>query len=64
MTNENFEGFPEEDRLVIKFHELDLKVLDGLVRTRAEFVAARDREKEAAKTVGGTKKKRFDKTPW
>ena len=64
LTNENFEGFPEEDRLVIKFHELDLKVLDGLVRTRAEFVAARDREKEAAKTVGGTKKKRFDKTPW
>jgi hypothetical protein len=64
LTNENFEGFPEEDRLVISFHELDLKVLDGLVRTRAEFVTARDREKEAAKTVGGTKKKRFDKTPW
>ena len=30
LTNENFEGFPEEDRLVISFHELDLRGLDGL----------------------------------
>jgi len=64
LTNENFEGFPEEDRLVISFHDLDLTVLDGLVRTRSEFVTARDRERETAKTVGGATKKRFDKTPW
>jgi hypothetical protein len=47
LTNENFEGFPEEDRLAIGLHELDLRVLDGLVRTRVEFVTARDREKES-----------------
>ena len=64
LTNENFEGFPEEDRLAIGLHELDLRVLDGLVRTRVEFVTARDREKEIAKTDGGVKKKRYDKSPW
>jgi hypothetical protein len=38
--------------------------LEGLVESCAEFVKARDREKELAKSFEGPKKERYDKSPW
>ena len=64
LTNEDFTGFPSEDRVEISLEDVDLKVLCSLVKTRNEFVVEKELQKEIAKAAGISGKKRFDKTPW
>ena len=52
------------DRLVFTLTDLDLNIFNALVRTRAGFVADREKQKEAPKVSGASGRKRFDKTPW
>lgn len=49
LTNEVFDGFDRSLRLQVCWAELDLQVLEGLVRTRGEFEAARAEARELAK---------------
>eukprot|EP00435_Cladocopium_sp_Y103_P050988 s1843_g15.t1 len=64
LTNEDYTGFSEDLRVLVSWDDLDLPILKMLLKTRDDFVEAREREKEVAKRDPQKTKKRFDKTPW
>eukprot|EP00435_Cladocopium_sp_Y103_P055439 s205_g18.t1 len=64
LTNEDFTGFAEDLRVQISLDDIDLKILNALVKTRNGFVEARDQQKLLAKKDTEKAKKRFDKTSW
>ena len=64
LTNEEFSGFREDQRVVLTWSSLELSVLMELVRTRTEFDLARDAAREAAKVAPKLRKGNVDKSPW
>ena len=64
LTNEVFTGFDDALRVGVTWSEIDLEVLDCLVRTHDEFEAAKIAAREAAKFAPKVKGKKFDKSPW
>ena len=64
LTNEVYDGFEQAQRLHVSWGDLDLGVLDGLIRTREEFVRLREVAKESSKLAPKVKGKKFDKSPW
>ena len=49
LTNEEFSGFREDQRVVLTWSSLELSVLMELVRTRTEFDLARTRQERPPK---------------
>lgn len=64
LTNEIFTGFEESARIRLKWEDIELDVLNALVQTRAQFDAARESAREAAKLEPKSSKKRYDKSQW
>ena len=64
LTNEVFTGFDDALRIGVTWSEVDLEVLNSLVRTHDEFEAAKIAAREAAKFAPKVKGKKFDKSPW
>ena len=64
LTNEIFTGFDPALRVVLALGDMDLSVLNFLVKSREDFDGARERARLEAKAEGAKTNKRFDKSPW
>eukprot|EP00435_Cladocopium_sp_Y103_P025733 s2122_g6.t1 len=64
LTNEIFDGFTSDKRVLLTLSDLDLSVLNALVAARGDFEDAKKKAEESSKLERSSKSKRFDKTPW
>ena len=68
LTNEVFTGCDNRQRVVLTLGDMDLSVLESLVKTRQDFEIEREKVKQTAlaQSMGGgvRPKRRQDKTPW
>eukprot|EP00435_Cladocopium_sp_Y103_P073986 s172_g46.t1 len=64
LTNENFEGFAEEDRVNLLFQDMDLSLVEALWGTKLQFDEARQAAREAAAQSPASRKRKHDKTQW
>ena len=64
LTNELFEAFDPADRVVFTLQDMDLSIIQELVRTRAAFDVARAEAKAAKGSGRSGPTKRFDKSSW
>ena len=62
LTNELFEAFDPADRVVFTLQDMDLSIIQELVRTRAAFDVARAEAKAAKGSGRSGPTKRFDKS--
>ena len=64
LTNEDYTGFEPKLRVVLVLDDLDLSVLNSLVKSRSDFEVSREKARAEAKCEVGRTKRRVDKTPW
>ena len=64
LTNEVFEGFDEGSRVLIKFSDLELSLVNELWATKQQFDEAKRIVKQQLLDGESVKKRKFDKTPW
>ena len=64
LTNERFDGFGLEKRVVVKFSDLEFDILRSLVDSHDEFERAKQTAREFQRSDVGSKSKKFEKTPW
>eukprot|EP00435_Cladocopium_sp_Y103_P018236 s1517_g4.t1 len=61
LTNENFSGFPFEDRIDLKFEDIELTLVRALWETKVQFDSARQEAKEAGNSAMASRKRKHDK---
>ena len=64
LTNEVFEGFDEGSRVLIKFSDLELSLVNELWATKQQFDEAKRIVKQQLLDGESVKKRKFDQTPW
>ena len=64
LTNEEFAGFSESDRVPVTLSDIDLCIVETLWKTKAQFDEARLEAKNLGKTVPGGKKRKLEKSAW
>ena len=64
LTNEKFGDFLSSHRVQFEFADLQLDVLQALVKTDAGFEEAKRLAKDVKQNDHGSKSKKFDKSPW
>ena len=64
LTNEEFAGFSESDRVLVTLSDIDLCIVETLWKTKAQFDEARLEAKNLGKTVPGGKKRKLEKSAW
>ena len=64
LTNEEFKAFSPDDRVQLKFQDLDLSLVNALVGARSEFEERKRKAKAASRSGQRVGRKRVDKIPW
>ena len=64
LTNEKFGDFLPSLRVQFEFADLQLGVLQALVKAHAGFEEAKRLAKDVKQNDRGSKSKKFDKSPW
>lgn len=64
LTNEEFAGFSETDRIPVTLSDMDLCIVETLWETKVQFDEARAEAKSMGRTIADGKKRKFDKSVW